>query len=314
MTKNTQIKYSLILLLGAFIWGLAFVFQSSCSKYIGQCTVNAFRGIIAVVFLAPFSIVSLIKERKIKKIDKKATILGGVLSGLFLFGASIFQQIGISTTSTGKSAFITAFYIVLVPIFAYLLFKKKIGFNIIIAIVIAMIGMGLLCFGNDFSLSKGDLFLFIGALLFTAQILTIDYFSPKANLFTFSLIQNAIVGVLSTILMFIFEPPVAENLKNSIISLLFLGLFSSGIAYTIQISTQKYLNPTIASLIMSLESVFSLLCGVIIYKFYKFSDVPQNLTIPEIIGCIVMFIAIILSQLPSSWFEFEKKKKDKGNT
>ena len=204
--------------------------------------------------------------------------------------------------------------LLLVPIFAYLLFKKKIGFNIIIAIVIAMIGMGLLCFGNDFSLSKGDLFLFIGALLFTAQILTIDYFSPKANLFTFSLIQNAIVGVLSTILMFIFEPPVAENLKNSIISLLFLGLFSSGIAYTIQISTQKYLNPTIASLIMSLESVFSLLCGVIIYKFYKFSDVPQNLTIPEIIGCIVMFIAIILSQLPSSWFEFKKKKKDKGNT
>ena len=177
-----------------------------------------------------------------------------------------------------------------------------------------MIGMGLLCFGNEFSLSKGDLFLFIGALLFTAQILTIDYFSPKANLFTFSLIQNAIVGVLSTILMVIFEPPVAENLKNSIISLLFLGLFSSGIAYTIQISTQKYLNPTIASLIMSLESVFSLLCGVIIYKFYKFSDVPQNLTIPEIIGCIVMFIAIILSQLPSSWFEFKKKKKDKGNT
>ena len=314
MTKNAQIKYSLILLLGAFIWGLAFVFQSSCSKYIGPYTVNALRGIIAVVFLAPFSIVSLIKERKIKKIDKKATILGGVLSGLFLFGASIFQQIGISTTSTGKSAFITAFYIVLVPIFAYLLFKKKIGFNIIIAIVIAMIGMGLLCFGNDFSLSKGDLFLFIGALLFTAQILTIDYFSPKANLFTFSLIQNAIVGVLSTILMFIFEPPVAENLKNSIISLLFLGLFSSGIAYTIQISTQKYLNPTIASLIMSLESVFSLLCGVIIYKFYKFSDVPQNLTIPEIIGCIVMFIAIILSQVPSSWFEFKKKKKDKGNT
>ena len=314
MTKNTQIKYSLILLLGVFIWGLAFVFQSSCSKYIRPYSVNAFRGIIAVIFLTPFSLVSLIKERKIKKIDKKATILGGVLSGLFLFGASIFQQIGISTTSTGKSAFITAFYIVLVPIFAYLLFKKKIGFNIIIAIVIAMIGMGLLCFGNDFSLSKGDLFLFIGALLFTAQILTIDYFSPKANLFTFSLIQNAIVGVLSTILMFIFEPPVAENLKNSIISLLFLGLFSSGIAYTIQISTQKYLNPTIASLIMSLESVFSLLCGVIIYKFYKFSDVPQNLTIPEIIGCIVMFIAIILSQLPSSWFEFKKKKKDKGNT
>ncbi len=314
MTKSNQIKYSLILVLGAFIWGLAFVFQSSCSKYIGPYTVNAFRGIIAVIFLTPFSIISLKKEKKTKPIDNKATILGGVLAGIFLLGASIFQQIGISTTSTGKSAFITAFYIVLVPIFAFILFKKKIGFNVLIAIIIALVGMGLLCFDGNFSLAIGDIFLFIGALLFTAQILTIDYFSFRANLFTFSLIQNAVVAIVSSILMFIFEPIVAENLKNSIISLLFLGIFSSGIAYTIQIVTQKHLNPTIASLIMSLESVFSLLCGVIIYTFYKFSDVPQFLTPQEIIGCVIMFIAIILSQLPSSWFQIKKKKKDKGNT
>ena len=242
----------------------------------------------------------------------KTTILAGIISGIFLIIASIVQQIGISTTSTSKSGFITAFYIVLVPIFSFLLFKKKNEINVYISILIAIVGLGFLCLKGDLSIEIGDIYLFIGALFFTFQIIAIDYFSQKVNLITMSMIQMGFASIVSFIFMMIFERDNLDKVVNAIIPLLYLGIFSSGIAYTIQVVSQKHLNPTICSLIMSLESVFSSICGIIIYSFYQFSDIPQYMNINEIIGSILMFIAVIFSQIPLSLLVKNKKHNQKN--
>ena len=155
--NKKQVYFSLLQTFGAFIWGLAFVFQSSAAKYIGPYTINAIRFFLGALFLVPFSIYSLKKENKTKKVDIKTTIIAGIISGIFLIIASIVQQIGISTTSTSKSGFITAFYIVLVPIFSFLLFKKKNEINVYISILIAIVGLGFLCLKGDLSIEIGDI-------------------------------------------------------------------------------------------------------------------------------------------------------------
>ena len=310
--NKKQVYFSLLQTFGAFIWGLAFVFQSSAAKYIGPYTINAIRFFLGALFLVPFSIYSLKKENKTKKVDIKTTIVAGIISGIFLIIASIVQQIGISTTSTSKSGFITAFYIVLVPIFSFLLFKKKNEINVYISILIAIVGLGFLCLKGDLSIEIGDIYLFIGALFFTFQIIAIDYFSQRVNLITMSMIQMGFASIVSFIFMMIFEKDNLDKVANAIIPLLYLGIFSSGIAYTIQVVSQKHLNPTICSLIMSLESVFSSICGIIIYSFYQFSDIPQYMNINEIIGSILMFTAVIFSQIPLSLFVKNKKNNQKN--
>ena len=172
--NKKQVYFSLLQTFGAFIWGLAFVFQSSAAKYIGPYAINAIRFFLGALFLVPFSTYSLKKENKTNKVDIKTTIVAGIISGIFLIIASIVQQIGISTTSTSKSGFITAFYIVLVPIFSFLLFKKKNEINVYISILIAIVGLGFLCLKGDFSIEIGDIYLFLGALFFTVQIIAID--------------------------------------------------------------------------------------------------------------------------------------------
>lgn len=309
--NKSNLSYALLLTLGAFIWGLAFIFQSAASNYIGPCTINAIRFFLATLFLLPFSVISLKKDKKVKKIDYKACIIGGILGGVFLIIASILQQIGISTTSTSKSGFITAFYIVLVPLFELIIFRKKCGINVYIAILIALIGLGFLCIKGDFSIEIGDFYLFIGALFFAFHIIAVDKFMNNANPIFLSNIQMAVASLISFILMLILESNTMENLLNSLIPILYLGIFSSGVAYTIQVISQKHLNSTVASLIMSLESVFSCLLGVLIYTFYKFTPIPQYLTLNEIIGSIVMFLAIILSEIPEE--NFKKIKFIKKN-
>lgn len=301
-TRKTEISNCLLLVLASFIWGLAFVFQSNASNYLGTFSINTFRSIIATLFLLPITIYSLRKDKKEnKQTSIKVSIFGGILAGIFLALASIFQQLGISTTSTSKSGFITAFYIVLVPIFS-LFFKKKCGANVYIAIIIALIGLGLLTLNATFNLEIGDFYLFIGSIFFAMQIITIDFVSHKINVFLIMLIQMATSGIVSAPFCMALESFSINDILMALIPLLFLGIFSNGIAYTIQVKAQKVLNPTVASLIMSLESVFSSICGVIIYTFYQFTSVPQYLNLQQTIGCVVMFIAVILSELPSKWF------------
>ena len=232
--------------------------------------------------------------------------------------APLFQQIGLETTSAAKTGFITSLYIILVPIFSLFL-KKRCGINVYISVVIAVIGLLFLSldFSQGFSFTLGDLFVFIGAIFFALQILSVDYFSKRLNIYYLSSFQLLTQGIIALIIALIKGITITSFTSmftlESTISILFMGIISSAVAYTLQMVGQKYVNPTVSSLILSLESVFSALSAVIIYQFYKFSDVNQNMTIEEIIGSIIVFLAVILSQLPISIFKHKKKDDLKEN-
>ena len=312
----TSLKGSLILLLVAFLWGISFVFQSNATKYMDAYTILYLRSLVGALTILPFMIYFLKKDKqnniKSKKID---LIIAPILCGIALCLSSIFQQIGLETVSAGKTGFLTSLYIILVPLFSLFL-HKKCGINVYISIVVALGGLFLLSFDfkSGFSFSSGDLFVLIGALFFAIEILLVDYFSNKVNVFYLSFGQLVFQGIVSFLIRLIlgFDVNAFINMINveSVISILFIGVISSGIAYTLQMVGQKEVDPTVSSLILSLESVFSAVSAVIIYQFYKFSNVNQNMSIEEIFGSIIMFIAVIFSQLPSEWFKIKRKKNE----
>lgn len=312
--KKEEICGSLILLLVAFLWGVSFVFQSNVTKYMDSYSVLYLRSFIGIIALSPFLIFSLIKDKKnnIKR-NKKDLILGPICCGTCLFLASLFQQLGLETTSAAKTGFITSLYIILVPIFALFL-KKKCGINVYISVGIAVIGLLFLSFDfkEGFNFTIGDLLVFIGAIFFALQILFVDYFSKRLNVYYLSSFQLLTQGVIALVISLIRGITLTSFTSmfnvESTISILFMGVVSSAIAYTLQMVGQKYVNPTVSSIILSLESVFSAISAVIIYQFYAFSDVNQNMSVEEIIGSVIVFLAVILSQLPPSLFKFKKKK------
>ena len=287
-----NLKGNLMLLLTAFIWGIAFVAQSVGMDYVGPYTFNAARFLLGGIVLIPciFILNKLNKNEDEEKNDNKKLIIGGIVCGFFLFAASTFQQLGIMYTSVGKAGFITALYIILVPIIGIPLKRKASGI-IWISAVIAVIGMYLLCVNEGFSISFGDVLVLICALLFSGHILAVDYFSPYVNGVKLSCIQFFTCGILSGILMFIFEEPTIEGIVGARIPILFSGIMSCGVAYTLQILGQQNTNPFIASLLMSLESVFAVLAGWVL--------LGQALSVKETIGCILMFTAIIMAQVPA---------------
>lgn len=290
--NKIRIRNSLLLLLTALIWGCAFVAQSTSAKYIGAFTMNGIRNIIGGMALLPvIKILGSQKEIAIdeKKKQDKMTYLGGVCCGIALATASMAQQMGIRYTTVGKAGFITALYIIIVPVLGIFL-GKKINIKLVISIFLSVIGLYMLCMTESFSLTKGDTLVLACALLFSFHILIIDYFSPKADGIKMSCIQFFTAGVLCSIGMFIVEKPTIENIMAAAVPILYAGLMSSGVGYTLQIIGQKDLPPTLASLIMSMESVFSVLAGWVI--------LGQSLSLKEISGCCLMFLAIILAQLP----------------
>ncbi len=318
--KNSAFKGSLVLLLVAFLWGVSFIFQSMASKYMDAYTILYLRSIVGALTILPFMLFFLKKDKKNNiKYKKKDLIIAPLLCGIALCLASLFQQMGLETVSAGKTGFLTSLYIILVPIFGLFL-HKKCGLNVYISILIALIGLLLLSFDfkSGFSFSSGDLLILVGTLFFAIQILLVDHYSSKINVYYLSFGQLIVQGIISFIIRLIlgFDINSFINMMNleSIIAILFIGIVSSGVAYTLQMVGQKMgVNPTIASLILSLESVFSAISAVIIYQFYKFSDVNQNMSIEEIFGSIIMFIAVIFSQLPSSWFKIKKKENSEEN-
>ena len=318
--KNSAFKGSLVLLLVAFLWGVSFIFQSMASKYMDAYTILYLRSIVGALTILPFMLFFLKKDKKNNiKYKKKDLIIAPLLCGIALCLASLFQQMGLETVSAGKTGFLTSLYIILVPIFGLFL-HKKCGLNVYISILIALIGLLLLSFDfkSGFSFSTGDLLILVGTLFFAIQILIVDYYSSKINVYYLSFGQLIVQGIISFIIRLIlgFDINSFINMMNleSIIAILFIGIVSSGVAYTLQMVGQKMgVNPTIASLILSLESVFSAISAVIIYQFYKFSDVNQNMSIEEIFGSIIMFIAVIFSQLPSSRFKIKKKENSGEN-
>ena len=303
--QQTPLKNSLILLLTATIWGIAFVAQSEGGDAVGAFTFNSTRSLIGSLVLIP--VIFLLN--KITPKDNKSEsgissgnsssgnifsrnrtlILGGISCGICFFLASNFQQLGIMYTSVGKAGFITACYIVIVPILG-LFIKKKCGPFIWAAVAMALVGLYLLCITDGFSIGKGDILVLICAFLFSLHILIIDYFSPKVDGVKMSCIQFFVCGVLSAIPALIFEHPQLSAFHGAWGAILYAGVMSCGVAYTLQIVGQKNMDPTVASLILSLESCISVLAGWII--------LGQKLSMREIIGCVVMFAAIVLAQLP----------------
>ncbi len=284
-------KSSLMLFLAAFIWGTAFVAQSVGMDYLGPLSFNGARFLMGSAVLLPvivFNRTRGIKEGKPVS-GWKDTVTGGVCCGLVLCAAALLQQYGILYTTVGKAGFITTLYIILVPFFGIFL-KKKIPGKVWAGAAIAAFGMYLLCMSESLSLGRGDTLVFLCAVLFSVHILVIDYFSPKADGVELSCIQFLTAGVIGSILAFVFERPDAGAFLKGIVPLAYAGILSSGVAYTLQVVGQRDMDPTIASLILSLESVVSMLAGWVI--------LGQALTGRELTGCGLVFGAVILVQLP----------------
>lgn len=296
------LRQSLILFLTACIWGLGFIAQSVGMDYVEPFTFTAARNVLAFLVLLPYIFaVDKIKQKNdtcVIKQNKKSMIIGGICCGICLFAASSLQQFGVKYTTVGKAGFITAMYMVLVPIFGIFLHKKA-GVKIWIAVALASLGMYLLCITKgEFRLQSGDSFVFACAVGFSFHILVIDYFSPKSDGVKLSCIQFLVCAVLSAGCMLIFEKPDMGDIVAAGVPVLYAGVLSSGVAYTLQIVGQKGMNPTVASLILSLESVVSVIAGWLI--------LGQKLSGREICGCVLAFAAIILVQLNDACYQTEK--------
>ena len=295
--RESQIKNSLLLLLASVVWGLAFVAQSVAGSNIGTFTFNGIRFIIGGICLLPFLRGHNVRPSKIPP----NKLLGGVICGLALFLASTFQQAGIALGATaGQAGFLTACYIVLVPILG-LFIGRKCSFLVWPAVAIALVGLYLLCdplAGVGFSISTADLALLFCALLFSIQILCVDHYAPRMSPVALACVQFFVSGAVSLVAAIFFDlMPDPSTWVNSLleptswIAILYTGIFSSAVGYTLQAVGQRGLNPALASLIMSLESVFSTLFGWLILH--------QTMTGKEITGCLLIFSAVILAQIPT---------------
>lgn len=297
---------SLILLLAAAIWGFAFAAQKAASN-VSPFTLGAARSIIATAFLIaiiPISDKISGSGRKLfskeKKIDVTLTeIIAGIFCGAALTLATFFQQAGINAgTDAGKTSFITALYVVLVPIYSLAL-KKRAPVNVWISVLIAAVGFYFLCIKDGFTIVASDALVIVCAFLFPIQIIGIAHFSPRCDGIRFSAVQFLTCTVLNSILALITESPIAlDAVFSAILPIIFLGIGSSGIAYTLQIIGQRGLNPAVASIIMALESVFGVL-GAAIFLGEKMSG-------REYLGCAIVFLAVVLSQIE---FKTQKSKQ-----
>ena len=290
-TQKMPLKNSLCLLLAATIWGIAFVAQSVGMEYVGPFTFNGVRSLIGAAVLVPvIFLLNRSKDTASAAADPStSTTTSSPYCGIALFAASNFQQFGIKYTTVGKAGFITACYIVIVPIIGLFL-KKKCSPFIWAAVVMALIGLYLLCITDGFSIGRGDILVLVCAFLFSLHILVIDYFSPKTDGVKLSCIQFLVCGILSMIPALVLEHPQISSILTAWLPILYAGIMSCGVAYTLQIVGQKNVNPTVASLILSLESCISVLAGWVI--------LGQKLSAKELLGCVIMFAAIILAQLP----------------
>ena len=296
--RNTRLRSSLILVAGAMIWGFAFVSQSVGARYVEAGTFLAFRSWIAVLFLLPVTaVVSGMRKKAgvptgapLNRAQKRIHLIGGVCCGTALFLASAAQQMGIAYTTTAKAGFITALYVIIVPVLSVLLGQvpsKRIWF----CVLLGLVGLYLLCMtGVVFSPGRGDALMLLCAFLFSIQIMLVNHFSGRVDGLRLSFLEMLTEAVLATVFMLVFEHPTREGIMAALPALLYAGIMSSGVAYTFQILGQKGTDPAVASLIMSLESVFSAIGGWLILH--------QKLSVREAMGCALMFMAIVIAQLP----------------
>ena len=288
-------KNNILLVLTALIWGCAFVAQSVGMDYVGPFTFNTARFLIGAIVLLPV-IWFMDRQRKTgaeKGAGQKTLIIGGICCGIALAVASTLQQWGILFTTVGKAGFITAMYIVIVPLLGIFI-GKKVRPLIIGCVAIAVVGFYFLCMTESLRLGLGDFLVLLCAIAFSIHILVIDHFSPKVDGVKMSAIQFLTAAIISAVPTLLWEQPVFTEILQAWQPVLYAGVMSCGVAYTLQIIAQKNADPTVASLLLSLESVFSVLAGWVL--------LGQELSLKELFGCVLIFCAIILAQLP------EKKK------
>jgi drug/metabolite transporter (DMT)-like permease len=302
--RKKQLGASLLLTLAAFIWGTAFVAQSEALNILGQFTFLTSRSFLGVLTLIPVSFViykngqkkGIGEHNEYKTFFSKDLLLGGLFCGIALFTASFLQQIGIILSGIGKSGFLTTLYILAVPVLGIFL-KRKIKPFMWVCISLGVVGMYFLCVSETSSLNFGDLMLILCAVCFGVHIMVIDYFVKRVDGVRLSLVQFFVCGVLSLITALVSEDIYFTLIAKAFPSIFYAGVMSSGVAYTLQIVSQKNLNPTVACLLMSLESVFAALAGAVF---------GERLTGNEVFGCVLVFIAIILAQLPVDSIDLKK--------
>ena len=289
-----SLRGSLLLLLGSVIWGAAFVAQRVGMDHMGPYTFNGIRMMMAWWVMIP---VTAVFENKAKKEpgwktpDPKEQRLAGLLCGAFLFIASSLQQMGLVTVSAGKAGFITALYVVLVPVAAWILFRRNPGKVIWLGVAISVVALWLLCMpaGAGFSLQTGDLLVLGCAVSFTFQILCVDHYAPRVSGVRLARDEFMVTGVLSMIVAVATETITADGIREALIPILYAGVMSGAVGYTLQVLGQRDTDPTVASILMCLEAVFATLTGAVI--------LGEKMTPREIAGCMLMFSAVILAQL-----------------
>lgn len=296
IARKNKLSGPIALISAAMIWGLSFVAQNEGMNYIGGFTYNGIRMLLGSAVLLPIIIFNrkknpqkLSPEEKIKK--RKSTIVGIILVGLCLFAGSNLQQFAFNYTEVGKIGFITSLYMVIVPILGLFL-KKRAPYTVWVGIILGLIGLYFICIGgsSSFSMGKGELLTLLCAIAFALHILVIDKFASDIDSVVLSCGQFFVTGFLSCILMFIFEEPSWKSIKQALIPIIYSGAISSGVGYTMQIVGQKRTDPTIAAMLLCLESVFSVL--------FAFILPPHERLMPiEYFGCAVIFIGIIIAQI-----------------
>lgn len=290
---NRNLKGSLILLLTAIIWGSSFVSQKVGVETVGPMTFIGLRTLLGSIVLLPviFVMDKGKPAEKVMRFSNKTLLSGGLACGIFLCIASTLQTFGMKYIDAGKSGFLTSLYMIFVPIIGIFM-GKKLSLKTVISVFLALIGMYLLCMNNGFSsIGIGDILVLLCAVFFSFHIMVIDYFSPKVDGVKLSCLQFFIAGAIASIGMLIIEKPTLNDIIISILPIAYSGIMSCGVAYTLQIIGQKYAEPTIATLIMSLESVFAALSGWLFLN--------ELMTTREFFGCLIVFIAVIYIQLPS---------------
>lgn len=298
---KSRVKGSLILLLTAMIWGTAFVTQKSGVQYVGPFTLNTIRS-----FLGAFVLLPLVRfgrteaEKEGRGPDRKTVLLGGVLCGITIFAGLTLQQVGIMYTTAGKAGFLTTIYVILVPLLG-LFIGKKVRPLMWLCVFLTLTGLYLLSAKpGTFIIGKGDLLVILSAVGFSFQMLAADYYTKRMNSILLSSMQLFVCGILSLPLMIIFEDPSISAVMACAPQLLYMGILSSGFAYTLQIVGQQYAEPTVALLILSLESLFAALSGALF--------LGEAMTGREITGCALMLAAVMMSQFPAAQGTAEKKE------
>lgn len=298
MAKKMRILGPIMLVSAAMIWGLSFVAQKQGMEYVEGFTFNGIRSLLGAIVLIPFIVIRAVKNPvKLSPVEKKQSrrdnLKGILIVGLMLCIGSNLQQFAFNYIDPGRVGFITALYMLIVPLISFIVYKKKQPVTTWIGVILGVVGLYMICMGGSTSssLGKGDILALLCSFAFALHIIVIDKFAAKIDCVVLSCGQFFVTGVISCILMFIFESPNIQSIMQAAVPILYAGIMSCGCAFTFQVIGQKYTDPTISSMLLCLESVFSVI--------FSFIILGERMASVEYIGCAVMFVAIIIAQLPA---------------